>query len=628
MATTKVLGKVSLTLGGNYSDAVSYSRLTMVLAADGKGYVSKQDNTVGIEPAVTAGWENYWQLVTERGAGITSIQKTASGETSDTYTIYYENGTTSTYQAENGKGYVADVTRSIGDDFSIMTGAYSVIDGTGWTNGKYLKNDGSISTVADMKVMALTAVPEGSYTLAIRATSPFASQAMRFCGYDGSGTFVRGLGNFAAPTAAGVLKATINTTGCAQIRIAAGLYDAVAVYAGESIIEKVSAIDTTLIDKAPAIMNTTESSPIASFPDGAAGLPMALTVGIEPVQAGSGDPSPTNVRPITGWTGCNVVRTGGKNLVDEASLVTTGITYSNGVLTGTASAFHTAYGPNGTAIAVPHERLTLSLEAYTDAESGSTGYGLSITVNYTDGTANSLRMPNATASFTAFALTTTAGKTPTSIGFTYSSIGSNTWHMRKLQVEAGTTATAYVPSTGSTTLPVAFPSSAGTVYGGTLRIERDGSGTLTVDHGTMTRKLSTFAVQETLTNTIHYRYASNFFDSLRPAHNQNGNVCSIAPSEYSQADKTHFYVGVSTGRVDLWVPTSTDTSTDVQIVITLATPLDPITLTPGQVLSILGENRVWADCGDTSVEYAADTKLFIETRIAELQALVLENIGG
>ena len=29
-------------------------------------------------------------------------------------------------------------------------------------------------------------------------------------------------------------------------------------------------------------------------------------VTLEPIQSGSGDPSPTNVRPITGWTGCEV----------------------------------------------------------------------------------------------------------------------------------------------------------------------------------------------------------------------------------------------------------------------------------------------------------------------------------
>lgn len=32
-----------------------------------------------------------------------------------------------------------------------------------------------------------------------------------------------------------------------------------------------------------------------------------VTVNISPVQSGSGDPSPTNVRPISGWTGANVV---------------------------------------------------------------------------------------------------------------------------------------------------------------------------------------------------------------------------------------------------------------------------------------------------------------------------------
>ena len=47
---------------------------------------------------------------------------------------------------------------------------------------------------------------------------------------------------------------------------------------------------------------------VAAFPDGADGVPVKeLTAAITPVQAGSGDPSPENVRPITGRTGCNIV---------------------------------------------------------------------------------------------------------------------------------------------------------------------------------------------------------------------------------------------------------------------------------------------------------------------------------
>lgn len=51
----------------------------------------------------------------------------------------------------------------------------------------------------------------------------------------------------------------------------------------------------------------TVSGAVASFSDGGDNLPVKnLTINIEPVQSGSGDPSPTNVRPISGWTGANV----------------------------------------------------------------------------------------------------------------------------------------------------------------------------------------------------------------------------------------------------------------------------------------------------------------------------------
>lgn len=45
----------------------------------------------------------------------------------------------------------------------------------------------------------------------------------------------------------------------------------------------------------------------ASFPDGADGMPVkSLMIDIEPVQSGSGDPAPDNVRPFTTFTGVTV----------------------------------------------------------------------------------------------------------------------------------------------------------------------------------------------------------------------------------------------------------------------------------------------------------------------------------
>lgn len=46
---------------------------------------------------------------------------------------------------------------------------------------------------------------------------------------------------------------------------------------------------------------------IATITDGTALLMTSLKVGIEPVQEGSGDPSPENIRPISGWTAANVI---------------------------------------------------------------------------------------------------------------------------------------------------------------------------------------------------------------------------------------------------------------------------------------------------------------------------------
>ena len=49
----------------------------------------------------------------------------------------------------------------------------------------------------------------------------------------------------------------------------------------------------------------------------------SLVVELEPIQEGSGDPSPTNVRPITGYTECEVKGVG-KNLLDPSNIFETG----------------------------------------------------------------------------------------------------------------------------------------------------------------------------------------------------------------------------------------------------------------------------------------------------------------
>lgn len=55
----------------------------------------------------------------------------------------------------------------------------------------------------------------------------------------------------------------------------------------------------------------TASGSVANFPDGAGNVPVKdLKIAIEPVQTGSGDPAPDNVRTITGWTGVTISQSG------------------------------------------------------------------------------------------------------------------------------------------------------------------------------------------------------------------------------------------------------------------------------------------------------------------------------
>ena len=64
----------------------------------------------------------------------------------------------------------------------------------------------------------------------------------------------------------------------------------------------------------------TASGTIAHFSDGADDVPcVSVVANIEPIQSGSGTPSPSNPRPITGHTACNITQTGKNLFCDDYS---------------------------------------------------------------------------------------------------------------------------------------------------------------------------------------------------------------------------------------------------------------------------------------------------------------------
>ena len=315
---------------------------------------------------------------------------------------------------------------------------------------------------------------------------------------------------------------------------------------------------------------------IASFPDGADNIPMKnVVVHIEPVQAGSGDPSPDNVRPITGWTGAKVTRTG-KNLLNptlaSGTYTRNGITWTlnnDGSVaasgTATASSYLWLYGSSSN----PGPSWMYKLAGKTvTASSGNghfiqSGYASIQVILYGSPTLvireETATIPSDLSPYTGFAIVLFVNTNNTVDATVYP------------QLELGSTATDYEPYSGQT-YDITFPTEVGTVYGGLLDVT---SGVLTVTDA----QIASYA-GETL------------------------------PGEWI-SDR------------DVYVAGTTPT-TGAQVVYKLATPVT-YHLTPQEITSLLGTNNLWADTGDSEVEYRANTELWVQRKITEAVAAALNS---
>lgn len=354
---------------------------------------------------------------------------------------------------------------------------------------------------------------------------------------------------------------------------------------------------------------STASGSIVSVSDALDGNPISLKVDIEPVQSGSGDPSPTNVRPISGWTGVNVQRTG-KNLFNEESVQDIRAN-NDGYISGyyykvihlapqtTYTVSHRAGTANSNVIALIHNVPKVNESGFFD-----------------------LRTASGSKTFT----TDSAGNLY--IGLYNSGTTNAQYNARiaecKIQIEVGTTATEYEPYNGET-YSVSF-GEAGTVYGGTLDVI---TGLLTVtmgsvDLGTLNWKASASSEHSFYATAPRYK-AGNTVVMLCAKYTYVGAVTT----NYYEEGKLKCYVGSpleGTAR-EIYIKDSayTDVATfkaamsGVMLVYELATP-QTYQLTPTEVDLLLNSNTIWADTGDSELTYLVNNgkNLFSKTEIVGL----------
>lgn len=343
--------------------------------------------------------------------------------------------------------------------------------------------------------------------------------------------------------------------------------------------------DVDIDSKAPVITETVTGS-IASFDDGADMPLQSLVVDINPVQdTSSGDPSPENICPISGWSGANI-NVFGKNLLNS-TLLKDQVAWN----------IIKFYAPVGTTLTMSTNQTkadTSGLLTYFKKPTDSQGSnencldGHPVTKIVGDEGYIEIIQRNRD-SITSFS------------DFNY-------------QIEVGSTATNYEPYIGNI-ISVDWTDEAGTIYGGKLDVL---TGKLTVS-----KKKIIFNGSEGWGRYDAYNGYYIKISDMQSGERLKGISNYLTRSTTSAKDqKNAFWLGVNNSNLyiigvhDSMGATIEDfksylNTNNLEVVYPLAEPIE-IQLTPIEVNSLLGQNNIFADTGDTSVEYRADTELYIE----------------
>ena len=371
--------------------------------------------------------------------------------------------------------------------------------------------------------------------------------------------------------------------------------------AAEEASERAEELIGSVETKADAIVKTALGE-IASFTDGGDDLPMkSLKVNIVPKQSGSGDPSPSNVRPISGYEGVNVYRMG-INITDEEWEL------------GNINA-------NGYPFADSERMRTKNFNPC----SPSTQYYVLFPMVGNDAILFYYDINKAFISSSGWIYKGVV-TTPPNARFVKMVLGRTygTTYNNDISINYPSTDTEYHAYQGNT-----YPISLGqTVYGGTLEVM---SGKLTITHEI--QNLKNRNPNYTVEYTINNKRGVGFNYALAKTSTRANGWCdhSTVTSETNPNLPQYMWFGVNSkyifwvGILDVLNMTLEEFKTwqsshDVYVVDELATPIE-VTLTPTQVKTLLGNNNIWSDSGSVEVEYRADTTLVYNELLSLIASL-------
>ena len=382
-------------------------------------------------------------------------------------------------------------------------------------------------------------------------------------------------------------------------------------------------IENDILDGVSAAFPTEEiTAPMASTTVGANGIPMKVIANIAPVQEGSGDPAPDNVRPITGHTGLKILRAG-----SNFAKLSAGPTTVSGI-TATPNADGTVH-LTGTATGNGGPRVTDSIYLIPGNYYVAGAYIAGLYYPRLDGDDGTRKYPSS--------------------GQVYTITKAQNYYIRQVVSEGATVDinvepiialeqnTVFEPSKMEIT-EIPFGEDAGTVYGGELDLL---TGVLTINRASITfdgssdenwiasgstynvfiygndpRPLPAYINAADIANE-KYRPITNCVNVSKYNFNEmRAHYPCMAINDYSRP-----VLAISADITTAEQATAWLAENNVQLVYRLAEPIT-VQLTPQRIKSLLGVNYVYTDCGDVTVEFPADPNLYIDKRLAASKSII------
>lgn len=368
-------------------------------------------------------------------------------------------------------------------------------------------------------------------------------------------------------------------------------------------------LNETKLNVADLPNSEVQTSDDGQFTTVTGGLMQSCVVELEPIQSGSGTPSPSNVRTISGHTQVQVGNCG-KNKCNPDTFVQGILNHSTGAVDSNDKWITSDYIPISG---------TVTLSGYKD------GTEVNFCVRFIEydankefiGSTSNINVTDVVTWSKTITLNSNTRYARTTVGFNNKVTTPSTYFAtNRLQIEEGSQATEYEPYKGYTTTI----NLGGTYYGGTLDAV---SGKFTVTH--KYTDITSFAMRNR--STANKMFITNpISDARKPSTNME-NVYPISNRFSNSKDYDYLYgytdvgiafntsgnVGVafgSTSEIDTLEKANTWLSSNpLQLVYELATP-QTIQLDPQTLETLVGQNDVFAPLVGQSVESVEYREVF------------------